>query len=211
MSYIEIARLVIGAIILAYASYTDIKTREASNLLWISMAVIGFIFLFSYKSYDFFKIIFSILISFLVGILLYFSGMGGADVKAIWAISLLRPVSDEIFFIFPISVLINSLFLVLPLPLIFFVYNILNKNFEFPYCLFGYKMRANVAKNSFVWAMEKNGKKSINPQKDVDLSLLGEKEIWVTPQLPFLLFIFFGYITSFIFGNFLFLIFSFFK
>ncbi len=211
MVYIEIARLFIGAIILAYASYTDIKTREASNFLWIFMAIIGTIFLLSYKIDDFFKILASISISFLVGMLLYFSDMGGADVKAIWAISILRPISNEIFFIFPVSVLINSLFLVLPIPLIFLGYNILHKNFEFPYCLFGYKMKANVAKNGFVWAMEKEGKKSINPQKDVDLSSFGEKEIWVTPQLPFLLFIFFGYITAFIFGNFLFAILSFFK
>ncbi|MEM1513424.1 MAG: prepilin peptidase [Candidatus Thermoplasmatota archaeon] len=211
MSEIEIARFFIGFAVLAYASYTDIKTREASNFLWIFLSFIGVIFLFSYNPDDFFKIIISISVSFLIGLLLYFSGMGGADVKAIWAISLLRPLSNDIFFIFPVSVLINSLFLILPLPLIFFIYNAYRKNLEFPYCFFGYKMKADIAKNSFVWAMEKDGKKSITPQKDVDLSSYGSKEIWVTPQLPFLLFIFFGYITAFIFGNFLFAIFSFFK
>jgi len=206
---IDTARFFIGLAILAYASYTDIKYREASDILWILMAVSGIFLIFLYPD-NFSKIAISLAISFLLGVILYFSGMGGADVKAIWAISILRPVSEDFFFIFPLNVLINSLFLVLPLPLGFFIYNIYKKNVEFPYCFFGYKMKANEAKNKFVWAMEKNGKKSISPKKDVDLSLYGEKEIWVTPQLPFLLFIFFGYITAFVFGNFLSRIFSFF-
>ena len=38
-------RLSTGVIILLYASYTDIKTRRASNILWLIMGSIGGILL----------------------------------------------------------------------------------------------------------------------------------------------------------------------
>ena len=43
--FIDFIRLIVGLLILSYASYTDIKTRKASNKLWIIMGVIGLILL----------------------------------------------------------------------------------------------------------------------------------------------------------------------
>ena len=169
---IDLLRLIIGGSILLYASYTDWKYREASNKLWLIMGIAGLFLLFSYDFSDFTKIAFSLLISFPLGFLLYLFGMGGADVKAIWAIAILSPLPPNLktfplwipaipFYAFPLAVLINSLFLFLPLPLIFLLYNIYRKDVEFPYCFFGYKMKASEAKKKYVWPMEKNGKKSI--------------------------------------------------
>ena len=42
---IDILRLLIGSLILFYASYTDIRTRKAPNVLWILMAASGGILL----------------------------------------------------------------------------------------------------------------------------------------------------------------------
>ena len=41
----DVLRLVVGFVILFYASYTDIKTRRASNILWVIMGVVGVIIL----------------------------------------------------------------------------------------------------------------------------------------------------------------------
>ncbi|KAA0014892.1 MAG: hypothetical protein FE041_01375 [Thermoplasmata archaeon] len=220
---IDAIRLIVGGTILSYASYTDCKYREASNKLWIIMACIGIPLLFFYS--DSLTVALSIIISFLLGFILYLFGMGGADTKAIWAIAILSPLSPQNFFplaefpvgnfpaflinIFPLTVLVNSLLLILPLPLIFFFYNLWKKHIEFPYCFFGYKIKGYEAEKKFVWAMEKNGKKSITPKKDVDFSRYGNREIWVTPKLPFLLFICVGYISSFIFGSYFFALLSF--
>jgi len=37
---LDVIRIVVGIAILSYASYTDIKTRRASNMLWVIMGSI---------------------------------------------------------------------------------------------------------------------------------------------------------------------------
>ncbi|MCD6331414.1 MAG: prepilin peptidase [Thermoplasmata archaeon] len=209
---LDAIKFVIGVVTLSIASYTDIKRREADDKLWLIMGGIGALLLF-FSNYDLIKMAISISFSIPFALLLYFFEFGGADVKAIWAITLLNPLPPKFYqfplfsspiFIFPFTVLLNSLLLFLPLPLIFFFYNLYQKNIEFPYCFFGYKMRANDAKNKFVWSMEANGKKKITPVKNFDFDKVGNKEIWVTPKFPFLVFILIGFIISFIVGDLLF-------
>ena len=43
---IDLIRLITGIIILFYASYSDLKTRRASNFLWIVMIFIGCFLIF---------------------------------------------------------------------------------------------------------------------------------------------------------------------
>ncbi|RLF50780.1 MAG: hypothetical protein DRN11_04025 [Thermoplasmata archaeon] len=216
---LDLAKFIIGIAILSHAAYTDIKYREASNKLWIIMGIAGTIFL-AIEHSDIQKIAISIAFSFPFAFLLYLFGFGGADVKAIWSLAILCPLPlkynsfpfiSSPLFIFPLTILINSLFLFLPLPLIFFFYNLYKKNVEFPYCFFGYKMNANIAKNKFVWSMENGNKKKITPIKEFDFEKAGNKEIWVTPKFPFLVFILIGFIISFFFGDILFFLFSFFQ
>ena len=206
---IDLFRFAVGIAILSYAAYSDFKYREASDKLWLIMGGIG-ILLLAIEGTDLQKVAISIAVSFPLALLLYFFGMGGADVKAMWGIALLSPLPPNFsyfvspIFIFPLTVLINSLLLIVFLPIVFLFYNAKRKNLEFPYCLFGYKMKGSEAKNKFVWSMEKEGKKGIMPVKDFDFEKVGNREIWVTPKIPFLIFIFAGYIISFIFGDVLF-------
>ncbi|MCD6299421.1 MAG: peptidase A24, partial [Thermoplasmata archaeon] len=44
-------------------------------------------------------------------------------------------------------------------------------------------------------------KKSIMPQQDVDVSVFGDDEIWVTPKIPFLIPLTAGYFISFVLGD----------
>ena len=209
---LDAIKFAIGVAILSIASYTDIRRREADDKLWLVMGSIG-IFLLFFSNYDLIKTAISIAFSIPFSFLLYLFEFGGADVKAMWAIALLSPLPPKFYqfplfsspiFIFPLTVLLNSLLLFLPLPLIFFFYNLYKKNIEFPYCFFGYKMKANDAKNKFVWSMEVDGKKKITPVKNFDFDKAGNKEIWVTPKFPFLVFILVGFVISFIIGDLLF-------
>lgn len=212
MEEIDILKFLIGIALLSYAAYKDLKYREAENWIWLAIAIPGIFFIFLNLDKILLSAI-SIAISIIIAFFLYAFGMGGADAKAIMAISILNPLPPalSIFhspqFVFPLTVLINSLLLIIPLPIAFFIYNVMKKNIEFPYCFFGYKIKAENAKNKFVWPMEKNGKKSIFPIKDFDFSSC-KGEIWVTPKLPFLIFIAIGYTISYLIGDVLFLFFS---
>ncbi len=98
---LDITRLIVGIAILAYASYTDIKTRRASNILWVIMGSIGAILLvIQYFTIGFenpFYLIFVPIMIALMYVLFQLRLMfGGADAKAIMALAILVPFAPEI-------------------------------------------------------------------------------------------------------------------
>ena len=219
-------RLIVGMTILLYASYTDFKHREAENFLWIIMGGFGVLFM-AFAGYDLGLVAISILLTIPMAIVLVFAGMGGADAKALMAIAVLTPLiphmnigiefplwTAPVELPFSIIVLINALLLFLGIPLMFLLLNAARGDFEFPTALLGYKMRACDIGTSFVWPMEKIVEEkritTILPQKNVDPAIFGDEVIWVTPKVPFLIPLTAGYAISFIFGDILFWIISFF-
>ncbi|MCK4996572.1 MAG: prepilin peptidase, partial [Thermoplasmatales archaeon] len=167
---LDLLRLFIGLIILSYASYTDIKTRKASNINWLIMGGIGGILLVV----QYFTVGFGTQINYLIFIPIMIALVyvlfqlrlifGGADAKALMAIAILVPLAPAIsqlplwgkslmpasWFIFSNSVL---LFLFIPLSLLLF--NIARRNIQLPYALLGYKMDIKKAREKFVWSLEK--------------------------------------------------------
>ena len=233
-STLTIVRLIIGVCILSIGSYTDFKTRTASDKLWFLMGGIGLLILVG----QYFSIGFEIP-TYLIGIPLMFGAayllfrvgiiFGGADAKALMSLSILVPFWPKLGNAFPIHTSIlpfpwvvfsNSIFLFLFIPLILLVINAFKKNLEFPYCLVGYKMSIGRAKRSFVWPLERlngEGKRSFiwNPMNDDKieeefdkLGKLGRREVWVTPKIPFMVPLLIGFILSFIVGDILYFIVS---
>lgn len=223
---LDIIRLTTGAIILFYASYTDIKTRLASNYLWVIMGVIGGIILaiefftvgFTNPYYLIFVPIMIILMYVLFQLRLIF---GGADAKAIMAIAILVPfpIYNITFFetsIMPGSwqVFANSVILFLLIPVSLLIFNISKRNVEFPYAFLGYKMKVSKAREKFVWPLEKvvDGKrKFVYMPKEFDIEdeldafeKNNIKEIWVTPKIPFMIPLLFGFIFTFLIGDIMF-------
>jgi preflagellin peptidase FlaK len=226
---LDITRLIVGIAILSYASYTDIKTRRASNMLWVIMGTIGGILLiiqyftigFGNKTiYLVFIPIMIVLVYFLFQMRLIF---GGADAKALMALAILVPLSPIINSIpvwkdaiMPASwtIFSNSVILFLFIPLSLLIFNVAKRNPEFPYCLLGYKMTIAKAKEKFVWPLEKikDGKrkfmympKDFDTEKELEeFEKLDIKEIWVTPKIPFMIPLLAGFIASFILGDILF-------
>ena len=226
---LDLTRLLVGIIILSYASYTDIKTRRASNINWIVMAIIGLILLaIQYFTIGFgTKTNYLIFIPIMIGFVYLLFQMrllfGGADAKALMAIAILAPLEPAIDQ-FPIwsgslmpfswSIFSNSVIVFLFIPISLLIYNIAKRDIKFPYCFLGYKMDVHKAMEKFVWPLEKivDGKRKFaRMPKDFDadeefmeFDRLGIKEIWVTPKIPFMIPLLIGYICAFFIGDILF-------
>lgn len=221
---LDITRLIIGILILGYASYTDLKTRLASNLLWIIMVTVGGILLvIQYFTTGFTNIYYLLFIPIMIGLffVMYQLGLlfGGADAKALMAIAVLVPIQPNLLnypitkTLLPFSFVIffNSLILFLAIPIGLFLYNVSKKSFKIPHMFLGYKTTLTKAKQKFVWPLEKivDGKiklmympKNFDVEEEYNkLEKHGLKEIWVTPKVPFMIPLLAGYIFSFIVGD----------
>jgi len=226
---LDITRLIIGIVILGYASFTDIKIRRASNVLWIIMGSSAIILLIiQYFTIGFgdktnYLIFIPIMIALMYVLFQLRLIFGGADAKALMAIAILVPLQPTIsqfplwgesympasWFIFS-----NSVILFLFIPLSLFIYNVTKRNIQFPYCVLGYKMSIKKAKEKFIWPLEKivDGKRKFvyMPKNfDVDDELnefekIGITEIWITPKIPFMIPLLAGFICAFILGDILF-------
>jgi len=230
LEILDIIRLAIGALILLYASYTDIKIRQASNKLWLVMGSIAIILLIiQYFTEGFENYFYLIFIPVMIGLVYLLFQLriifGGADAKALMAIAILVPIEPS-FIGFPIqkgafmpfswTIFQNSLIIFLFIPLSLFIFNIFKRNLRFPNAFLGYVMDIETARKKFVWPLEKfvDGKvkfsympKEFDANKEYDKFVKeGIKDIWVTPKVPFMIPLLIGFIVSFIFGDILFFI-----
>lgn len=131
---LEALRVLTSLTLLIYASWSDYKTREVSNRVWILFAPLGFALtfptLYLYESLNvlfFYGISFGLTSVFAI-ILFYSGGFGGADAKALMCLALalpfypenlVTPISQQISpisrMIFPITVFSNAVVLVIVL------------------------------------------------------------------------------------------------
>ncbi|MDF2954472.1 A24 family peptidase C-terminal domain-containing protein [Candidatus Alkanophaga liquidiphilum] len=232
MSELELLRFCVGGALLLYASYVDVKTREISDAVWALMAAFGVAFLaldFSYGVLQPFQVLRSVLTASVLALLLLLLNFGGADAKALLAISVLLPsfpafaASVPPLNVFVLSVLTNALILSLSTPLVLFFYNAFKGNFS-PLMFLGYKVKVSELRakkhiklmhelRSFGGAGEGSGAVSgyelryvwggIEPSEGV-LKLLersGLSEAWVTPQMPFLVYLTVGFFIAAAYGD----------
>ena len=160
---------------------------------------------------------------------------GGADAKALIALSIMFPFypdiwnlpvlsigTDEVQVLFPFafSVLINAAILVVFLPVLFLLRNMVSRDIRFPQMVLGYRASIDEAGKSFVWLMETidNGslvyrsrpKKHDDMEGELDkLRAHGLTRVWVTPKIPFIIPISASFVFTVIVGNLLFPLFGF--
>jgi preflagellin peptidase FlaK len=140
---------------------------------------------------------------------------GGADAKALIALALIFP-SYPIFWQFPVFAIPDPLVTIaFPFSLvILFNAALLSLIVPLGLMLFlGYKVAIQDVKRKFVWPMQRVEAGLVRfryfPKEDEDfdqvleqLANAGEKSIWVTPKMPFLLFITASVLLSAVVGNF---------
>jgi preflagellin peptidase FlaK len=140
---LEALRVLTSLTLLIYASWSDYKTREVSNNVWILFAPLAFALTFAdlylYESSDAlfsYSISFGLTAAFAI-ILFYTGGFGGADAKALMCLALAlpfypenlpKPLSGEISPIsqsfFSIAVFSNSVLLAAATAVYLFFYNV---------------------------------------------------------------------------------------
>ena len=175
----------------------------------------------------------TILVMFAIIILLYQFNMikGGADAKALMALSIVFPVYpvidslplivipvDVAQYAFPFSLLIlfNAALLTIVVPIGMFFYNLARGSRKLPVMFFGYRMTVSEARKKFVWPLEyvvEGGRKLTLFPKTMDsyeevydaLEKSGADTIWVTPKMPFLIPITISILFSSVVGNIIFL------
>jgi Type IV leader peptidase family./Archaeal Peptidase A24 C-terminus Type II. len=197
MEIIDLISATLSLLFLAYASYSDLKTRKVDNKVWIMAVGCGLVLLlFKIEIYCLVSIVFMILFAFLV----YYLGVflsnihvlrggiyGGADAKAIISLSILMPTwpffSEYFPVFFSLSAVLNGAIISLLVPLAMFIYNAWKKKISFPQCFIAIPVKGKVAEEKWWIYAKKNGK------------------TYVTPKIPFILFLLLGYIVSLVYGD----------
>lgn len=216
----------IGLIGLFLASVQDFKKREIEDYIWIAMAVIGFIYSiylsFSLSNYNIlFNTISGFVICFILGYMMFLTGIGGGDGKILIGLGALVPKYEMPIYTalgtilnlnyvpnFPIMVFINGIFFMVFLPIVILFRNILfgtkpTSKKEFIAMFFGEKMKAGDAKTQMRLIMGKGDKLTFFPKSDEeDFSKYpDDEELWVTPQIPLIIPITLSYIVTPIIGD----------
>jgi preflagellin peptidase FlaK len=155
---------------------------------------------------------------------------GGADTKALIALSLLVPTYPDVSpyplirpdsrldtlwrtaFPFSLEVWVDAAVLFLAIPVAFLLLNMARGDFALPQALLGYRARLQ-AFPPHVWLMEKINdrgehvlvlfpRRGGNPEGDVArLRAAGIDRAWVTPQIPFMVPLLGGFLLAFFVGN----------
>jgi preflagellin peptidase FlaK len=203
---------------LSSATIIDIRKREISDLMWIIFGVIAGILLFFEPNIveAAFGIGFSLIVAPLVLLLWRFGLFGGADALGLVVLSALAPMatlSDSA--VSPFSILVNSALLSVSPMIINFIRNsvlILRKEDIFHdfdetkskkiFAMFlGY--RSKNPKYSFSLERQEGKKKRLNIalHHSDTAEYCTTPDTWVTPGLPFMIFILGGFIIQLLFGD----------
>jgi len=138
---IEASKVCMSLFFLIYASWSDYKTREVSNSVWVVFAPLAFaltfaeFFLFDFSALPYFGLCFALTSAFAI-ILFYAGGFGGADAKALMCLALALPFyPQEIFspfsgdfspfmrMFFPLTVFSNAVVLAALTAVYILIYN----------------------------------------------------------------------------------------
>jgi preflagellin peptidase FlaK len=231
MNFLELAKVFIVFFFLLYACRLDLKSRIVPNRVWKLMLAFAFPFtaLQIYEvsissrillSFAFFGSAFVVLLSYF---LYRINAYGGADAKALMCLAVLFPFYPDLglfpivntgFGIFAFSVLANSVIFAPLLMLALLVRNLLVEGFlgffRTPlYYIAGYRIPVEKIRfhNLFEFLDErgrlKRVRRAVEPSEEIisRLKESGLKSVWVTPALPFIIFITFGYSVALILGD----------
>ena len=211
-------RIILALVMLSSATIIDIRKREISDLMWIVFGAISVVVLFFEPNLmeAAFVVGFSLIVAPLVLILWRFGLFGGADALGLIVLAALAPMatlSDSV--VSPFSIVVNSALLSISPMIINFIRNsvlllrqedIFNdfdetKSMKIFAMFLGYR-----SKNpKYCFSLEKQ----VGKKKKLNIALhhsdtaeyCTTPDTWVTPGLPFMIFILGGFIIQLLFGD----------
>ncbi len=218
-------KFLLGFAFLVYASKLDLEKREVPNRIWkymiltISPLTAIEIFLFDQIYLAAFQAVFVISLA----LLFYYLGFyGGADAKALIALAILYPIYPDLYqfplfkgFSFAFSTLFNAVIFAPIISLFFFIRNLIRNGIgdmrnNALYYFIGLKKDVDkIPKHYSLLEFIDDSGKLIRAKRGVvaDKKMIERLKkakvdsVWVTPQIPFIVFITIGYLISFFAGS----------
>ena len=245
MIQLEVVRVLLSVAMLGYASWSDLRTREVSDLTWLVFGGLGLVLdLYEVATGELnllnlaVPILFSTALSFALG---YLGLFGGADFKAFVALALLqpyqprilRPALDAVSVVYPLTVFSNSALAGASSAIILLIKNLSSARSgvslfddhksESPWRKFiimisGVKVRLDSVRGPpFQYPLEappgeEGADRRLVLMPDIEddeealevfrrLRSAGVEEVWVSHTLPFLVFIFIGFLSALLLGD----------
>ena len=211
-------RILLALAMLISATIIDIRKREISDLMWVVFGAISGILLFFEPNLAeaAFSVGFSLIVSPLVLILWRFGLFGGADALGLIVLSALAPMatlSDSA--ISPFTILVNSALISISPMIINFIRNSLlilrnedifhdfdeTKSKKVFAMFLGYRSKNPKYSFSLERKVGKKKKLNITLHHSDTAEYCTTPDTWVTPGLPFMIFILGGFIIQLLFGD----------
>ena len=243
----SLLRLCICSCLLLYASYSDMKTREVSNAVWVLMSASG-VFLLCIEFFTFlsvsaglpfafpfaFDILKSLMAASILSFILLRLNFGGADAKALISIAILFPYFPTTVIpamellvpplnIFVLSTLTNALLIAISVPLFLFFFNLFSRVHSPLWFMFiGYrvpiaelkgkkhlKLLVDPESGKYVWGgvdleLKEDARKILEEKGKGQGQGKEASKVWVTPELPFLVYLTAGFFIAAFYGDVLF-------
>jgi prepilin signal peptidase PulO-like enzyme (type II secretory pathway) len=173
----------------------------------------------------------AVIVSVLLARLLFEVGVlyGGADAKALMVAGLLVPLFAQpvlavpatarsvlAYYPFSLNLLMDGAILAIAIPIGLALWNLRRGDFVFPRAFTSYRIPVEELSSSFVWLrdplLERDATEAETSEEDLEerkrqqaeLLALGVREVWVTPQLPFIILLFAGAVVALLAGNLIF-------
>jgi len=215
-------RIILAVIMLGIASYTDIKKREIDDRIWMIFGGLSFVLLFFMPNiYNSFWMVGIYLIVAPVALIVWrFGFFGGADAFALIVLAALAPGSTFVESqVNPFTTLTNTVILSIIPVVINVLRNVIAlirhddifKGFENEtrknkiFAMFiGH--RSKHPRFSFsIETLEGNVKKMNFGMKNADSTeFCSSSDTWVTPGIPYMIYIFGGFVIQLVFGDIIF-------
>ena len=183
---------------LLYASYTDLRTREVPNTLWKLMLAITPLFaIYTFYHHDGLLLyVLSLTVTFILSYYLFtYNLIGGADTKALICVAAVLTTAP----FYALTVLASAIVFALIVPIGLFITNVRNLGWHETYMnrklvLIGYKPHV-VPKFSRLLFHPETGEFS---KQGFEVTEKVE-DVWVTPEIPFMVFITVGFVVCLVF------------
>lgn len=224
----DIARIVVGLTVLAFAGVCDLRWRRAPDASWLVVAAagLGLLTIDAARTPDFFAThapaLWTSGLIVVMAIAGYLTGLitGGADAKALASLALLAPLpltgwSIPLASPLPLAVtaLTNGLIVALSVPVLLFLWNVLTGDIDGWRTFLGYQTDLESLDVRAAWPLEyvdEQGEHQVVatpggvPRDAFDpaqLAEIGRERVWVTPKVPFLVPLWLGLVIAVLLGD----------
>ncbi len=198
---------------LGYGAYKDVTTREIPDKVWLLMGVTGVILRVEDHQWKMMALSVGVC-SVLVFVLAVSRLFGGADIKALLALSLMVPTYPGVIFpVFVVSVFNNVVIFKVAEMVVVFCYNVVKGNTyegiptwkKILLFLTGFPLSRERLDYRFLPLQDEEGNLHLIPDIDVDTEKFKQhctvEKLWVTYGSPMILYITLGCVIAFLKGD----------